>query len=261
MRLRKRSARPRSYGGPSPVDRHANQSDKTGCPHTQQQPGPCAYARSRYGAGGVRNVPGSPLPRSPSRQVQPLGLRCEPQGPARGDPRGMDGRPKFDRKPRRRRHERAAERSRQNARWKDGRQRLVETGKRLPISLRLQLVPTRHRTAPCLLASGNRNSKVFVVSSTSTAAETSRLTQTSVGLGGNSASGKRNPSNVNASATPAYCNAALEPHFAFACALFRLFEISSSMFERHSQSLADRNAARPPANVSLSVGSSLRTVR
>jgi hypothetical protein len=44
-----------------------------GCPHTQQQPGPCAYSRSRYGAGGVRNVPGSPLPRSPSRQVQPLG--------------------------------------------------------------------------------------------------------------------------------------------------------------------------------------------
>jgi hypothetical protein len=34
---------------------------------------PCAYSRSRYGAGGVRNVPGSPLPRSPSRQVQPLG--------------------------------------------------------------------------------------------------------------------------------------------------------------------------------------------
>jgi hypothetical protein len=33
------------------------------------------------------------------------------------------------------------------------------------------------------------------------------------------------------------------------------------MFERHSQSLADRNAARPPANVSLSAGGSLRTVR
>ena len=45
-------------------------------------------------------------------------------------------------------HERAAERPRQNARWKDGWQRLVETGKRLPISLRRQLVPTRHRTAP-----------------------------------------------------------------------------------------------------------------
>jgi hypothetical protein len=28
MRLRKRSARPRSYWGPSPVDRHANQSDR-----------------------------------------------------------------------------------------------------------------------------------------------------------------------------------------------------------------------------------------
>jgi hypothetical protein len=88
---------------------------------------------------------------------------------------------RFDCKPWSRRHEWAVERSRQNTRWKDGRQRLVETGKRLPISLRLQFAPTRHRTAPCLLASCNRKSKVFVVNSTTTAAETSRLTQISVG--------------------------------------------------------------------------------
>ena len=66
--------------------------------------------------------------------------------------------------------------------------------------------------------------------STSTAAELG-------GLGvGNSASGKRKPSHV---AQRRHSNAALEPHLAFACALFRLFEISSSMFERHSQSLGD----------------------
>jgi hypothetical protein len=54
--------------------------------------------------------------------------------------------------------------------------------------------------------------------STSTAAETSRLTQTSGGLGvGNSASGKRKPSHV---AQRRHSNAALEPHLAFACALF-----------------------------------------
>ena len=72
-RLRKRSARPRSYWGPSPIDQHANRGDRLVARTHSGSPGPCAYSRSRYGAGGVRNVPGRPLPRSPSRQVQPLG--------------------------------------------------------------------------------------------------------------------------------------------------------------------------------------------
>jgi hypothetical protein len=73
MRLRKRSARPRSYWGPSPIDQHANRGDRLVARTHSGSPGPCAYSRSRYGAGGARNVPVSPLPRSPSRQVQPLG--------------------------------------------------------------------------------------------------------------------------------------------------------------------------------------------
>jgi hypothetical protein len=150
--------------------------------------------------------------RRPERAGQSPPTVAEPPSPAAGrsaasrkGPREAIGAEwmgapiRFDCKPRRRRHEGAVERSRQNARWKDGCQAIADFS---PPSGR----PNPTQDSPCLLASCNRRSKVFVINSTWTAAETSRLTQPSVGLGvGNSAFGKektiRYPK-VDASAMP-----------------------------------------------------------
>jgi hypothetical protein len=145
MQLRKRCARQRSYWGPSPIDQHANRGDRRVAGKHSSSPAAFAIWRGRR----------------PERVGQSPPTVAEPPSPAAGRSTASRKSPceaisaewmrapiRFDCKPRRRRREGAAERPRQNARWKDGWQSLVETPKRLPISLRLELVPTRHRTPP-----------------------------------------------------------------------------------------------------------------
>jgi hypothetical protein len=149
MRLRKRCARQRSYWGPSPIDQHANRGDRRVAGKHSSSPAPVRIRvrdMARAASGTCRTVPSTVAePPSPAAGRSTASRK----GPCEAiSAEWMRAPIRFDCKPRRRRREGAAERPRQNARWKDGWQSLVETPKRLPISLRLELVPTRHRTPP-----------------------------------------------------------------------------------------------------------------
>ena len=93
MRLRKRCARPRSYWGPSPIDQHANRSDRRVARTHSSSPAPVRIRvrdMAQAASGTCRTVPSHGRRAAKSSR---WALRCEPQGPARGDQRGMDGRP------------------------------------------------------------------------------------------------------------------------------------------------------------------------
>jgi hypothetical protein len=121
MRLRKRCARPRSYWGPSPIDQHANRGDRpVARTHSSSRP-LCVFAFSIW----RRRRPERARP-SPPTVAEPPSPAAGRSAASRKGPREaisaewMGAPMRFDCKPWSRRHERAAERPRQNARWKDG---------------------------------------------------------------------------------------------------------------------------------------------
>ena len=93
MRLRKRCARQRSYWGPSPIDQHANRGDRRVAGKHSSSPAPVRIRvrdMAPAASGTCRTVPSHGRRAAKSSR---WALHCEPQGPVRGDQRGVDARP------------------------------------------------------------------------------------------------------------------------------------------------------------------------